>query len=256
MADKPTLLKTFLHTHPDVWDQVFHLDPRRAGFVARLLASTGPTLLDVGCATGELCGALAARGFQPTGVDLTPGFIQAARRKYPQVPFLVGDMRRLRLRASFHVLTCLGTTFLYNVRNEDLTATLASFHRALRPGGVLLIDVVNAMAFIQARPFRRTFEHRFRLGNVQATATLEHTVLEEAQGFTEQVTWRVEGRRPRRDPRSTFRMLFPQEARHFLEGAGFQDVKILGDFRLRARRLEGPRMLLLARKGVTQRTRG
>jgi SAM-dependent methyltransferase len=243
------LLRTFLHTHPEVWDQVFRLDPRRVRFITRLLAATGPEVLDVGCATGELCGALAARGLRPTGVDLTPAFIQAARRKYPHLAFQVGDMRRLRFRASFHALTCLGTTFLYNVRNEDLTATLAGFHRALRPGGLLLIDVVNAIALVQARPFRRATVHRFRLGGVRATATIAHTVIEEAQCFTEQVTWRLEGRPPRRDARSSFRMLFPQEARHFLEGAGFRDVQLLGDFRRSARRLDGPRMLLLARKG-------
>jgi SAM-dependent methyltransferase len=242
------LLRTFLHTHPEIWDQVFHLDPRRARFISKLLASTGPTVIDVGCATGDLCGDLAARGFQPTGVDLTPAFIEAARRKYPHVPFQIGDMRRLRFRSSFHVLTCLGTTFLYNVRNEDITATLASFHRALRPGGLLLIDIVNAVAFVQARPFRSTTVHRFRLGGVGATATIAHTVIEEEQCFTEQVTWQLEGRPPRRDARSSFRMFFPQEARHFLEGAGFRDVQLFGDFRQSARRLDGPRMLLLARK--------
>ena len=169
------------------------------------------------------------------------------------VPFQVGDMRRLSFRSSFHALTCIGTTFLYNVRNEDITATLAAFHRALRPGGLLLIDVVNASTFIQARPFRSTTVHRFRLGGVRATATIAHTVIEEAQCFTEQVTWRFEGQPPRKDARSSFRMLFPQEARHFLEGAGFREVRILGDFRESARRLDGPRMLLLARKGPATR---
>jgi SAM-dependent methyltransferase len=242
------LLKTFLHTHPEVWDQVFHLEPRRVRFITRLLAATGPEVLDVGCATGALCGALAARGLRPTGVDLNPVFIQAARRKFPDLSFQVGDMRRLKFRSSFHALTCLGTTFLYNVRNQDLTATLAGFHRALRPGGLLVIDVVNAISFVQARPFRSTTVHRFRLGGVRATATIEQTVIEEAQSFTEQVTWQLGGQPPRRDPRSSFRMLFPEEARHFLEGAGFRDVQILGDFRRSARRLDGPRMLLLARK--------
>jgi SAM-dependent methyltransferase len=181
-------------------------------------------------------------------VDLTPAFIKAAQRKFPEVAFQVGDMRKLAFRASFHALTCIGTTFLYNVRNEDLLATLDSFRRALRPGGLLFIDVLNAVAFIRARPFLETTRHEFQLGGVQATATIEHTVLEETQCFTEQVTWELEGHPPRKDSRSTFRMLFPQEARHFLEGAGFRDVRILGDFRQGATKLNGPRMLLLARK--------
>lgn len=243
------LLKTFLHTHPEVWDRVFRLEPRRTRFIERLLRPEGPRVLDVGCATGALCGQLDARGFRTTGVDLTPAFISAARRKFPHGRFEVGDMRDLRFRACFDAVTCTGTTFLYNVRNEELRATLGSFRRALRPGGLLFIDVVNAAAFIQAHPFRTTTEHHFQWGDTRARATLVHTVLEEAQCFTEQVTWRLEGQRPRRDPRSTFRMLFPQEARLLLEVEGFRDVQLLGDFRRGARRLNGPRMLVLARKG-------
>lgn len=243
------MLETFLHTHPDIWDRVFRLEPRRARFIEKLLAPEGPEVLDVGCATGELCGYLARKGFRPTGVDLTPPFIEAARRKFPDVRFEVGDMRALRFRASFRALTCVGTTFLYNTRNEELLATLDSFRRALRPGGLLFLDVVNSAAFVRARPFRDTTVHSFQWGDVRATATIVQTVLEQAQCFTEQVTWELEGRPPRKDPRSTFRMLFPQEARHFLESAGFRDVRLLGDFRANARRLEGPRMLVIARKG-------
>jgi hypothetical protein len=73
-------------------------------------------------------------------------------------------------------------------------------------------------------------------------------VHERTQTFTEQVNWSVKGQPVRRDPETHLRLLFPQEAVHFLEGAGFQDVRLLGGFRESARALDGPRLVLLAKR--------
>lgn len=240
---------TFLHTQPEVWDAVFPLEPARARFLARQAKHAGPDVLDVGCATGMLSAYLARRGLRPTGVDINPIFIEAARRKYPELPFAVADMRRLPFRRRFDSLLCMGTTFLYNLHNAEIERTLGAFHAALRPGGLLVIDVVNAVAFVNALPFRRERTHDFERDGFRARATLRHTVHEHTQTFTEQVTWEVAGQPPRKDPETHFRMLFPLEAVHYLEGAGFEDVRLLGGFREGARALDGPRLVMLARRG-------
>jgi SAM-dependent methyltransferase len=224
---------------------MFPIDGRRARFIAAAVGGPGRDVLDVGCATGELCGALAAAGLRPTGVDVNPWFVRAAAEAFPRLPFHAADMRALPFRGRFDGVACVGSTLLYATSNGALAATLRRFHRALRPRGRLVLDVLNAAALVARRPFLRRTVHRFpQLG---LSATIQHAVDEAAQVLTEQVTWQV-GRRRHRDPVSTLRLLFPQELVQFLDGAGFRDVKLLGDFRRDASRLRGRRMIAIARR--------
>jgi SAM-dependent methyltransferase len=235
--------QTYLADRPEVWRQMFPIDRRRAGFVADVLGSGGPRVLDVGCATGDLCATLADAGLRPTGVDINPSFIRAATATFPHLRFQSADMRALPFRRRFDGLACVGSTLLYATSNLDLARTLRSFRVALRPGGILLLDVLNASALVARRPFLRRTVHRFqRLG---LTAMIRHSIDETEQALIEQVTW-SDSRRRRRDPESRLRLLFPQELTHFLTGAGFRNIEILGDFRKQARQLHGRRMIVLA----------
>jgi SAM-dependent methyltransferase len=235
--------QNYLAERPGVGRQLFPIDRRRAGFVAEILGPAGPRVLDVGCATGELCAALAGAGLRPTGVDINPSFVRAATAAFPHLRFQAADMRALPFRGRFDGLACVGSTLLYATSNLDLARTLRSFRAALRPGGVLLLDVLNASALVARRPFLRRTVHRFsRLG---LTARISHSIDEPGQALIEQVTW-SDGRRRHRDPESRLRLLFPQELTHFLTGAGFRSVELLGDFRKDARQLRGRRMLVQA----------
>lgn len=237
--------QTFLASRPELWRRIFPLDPRRARFIAVAVGGVGRSVLDVGCATGDLCGALASAGLRPVGVDVNPWFIATATAGFPDLPFRVADMRSLPFRARFDGLVCMGSTLLYAASNPDLERTLRSFRIALRPGGRLLVDVLNASALIARRRFLPRTVHRFpKLG---LTATIRHSVHEAEQVLIEEVTWAA-GRRRHRDPPSRLRLVFPMELVHFLEAAGFDHVRILGDFRKGAVHLEGRRMIAIARR--------
>jgi len=56
------------------------------------------SVLEIGCATGELISAFpVAPGGLRLGVDISPGNIEAARARFPDVSFSVGDFRDLSL---------------------------------------------------------------------------------------------------------------------------------------------------------------
>ena len=64
---------------------------RAAEYALDRLVATGssPSLLDIGTGTGTLAGALAARGAKVTGVDISRGMLEQARKKYGrQVHFI------------------------------------------------------------------------------------------------------------------------------------------------------------------------
>lgn len=56
--------------------------------VLRLLGTIGARrVLDLGCGNGDLCGQLAAAGYDAVGVELDTEGVQIARQAHPSVPF-------------------------------------------------------------------------------------------------------------------------------------------------------------------------
>lgn len=53
------------------------------------------TVCDLGCGPGHVGEYLRLRGVEIFGVDLSPRMIDVARRRYPPIPFQIGDMRTL-----------------------------------------------------------------------------------------------------------------------------------------------------------------
>ena len=92
------------------------------------------TVLDVATGTGLVLRALRDRGFtgSVTGVDLSPGMIEEARRHLPDAALLVADAAGLPLAdASFDLVTCVTGVQLF----PHPDAAIAEWARVLRPGG-------------------------------------------------------------------------------------------------------------------------
>ncbi len=240
---------SLLADDPRLWDLVFREPPARARFIERLAREAGGRLLDVGCATGSFCRLMRQRGIDATGVDINSRFIAAAQAKDPQGRFHVGDMRTLRLDDTFDVVACVGTTFCYNLANHEIAATLARLREHLRPGGLILVDVLNAIAFAGPRPFRPLTRHAFARDGVDATATIRHRLDLAAQTMSEQVTWKLAGRPAQRDAEESLRLLFPQELAFHLDVAGFDEVRLRSNFGTDpGAHLRGRRLIAIARR--------
>jgi SAM-dependent methyltransferase len=237
---------TLLGEDPKLWDTVFPEASLRAGYVYRLARQVGPRVLDVGCATGSLCGLLSRRGLETVGIDVNRKFVGEARAKDPGGTYFVGDMRSFRLRRKFDLVICLGTTFSYNLTNKAVRESLRNFRRHLSPGGRLVIDVLNAITFTGARPFRRRTQHVFRHQETKMTATIRHELDLKRQTLSEQVTWSGAQRGTRRDPAEALRLFFPQELAAYVEGAGFGDLKLMDDFGKSTTAFTGRRLIIVA----------
>ncbi|MFI7213303.1 class I SAM-dependent DNA methyltransferase [Micromonospora maritima] len=109
------------------------------GLFAELVRAQGSgPVADVGCGPGRITAHLHGLGLDAFGVDLSPAMIEVARRDHPGLRFEVGSMTRLDL-ADASLTGLLAWFSLIHVPDEDVPGVLAGFHRALRPGGVVLL---------------------------------------------------------------------------------------------------------------------
>ncbi|WP_128977437.1 class I SAM-dependent methyltransferase [Streptomyces roseicoloratus] len=94
-------------------------------------------VLDVGCGPGTVTAYLDERGLDVSGVDLSPRMIENARRLHPRCRFDVASATELEL-AEGSLAGVLGWWSLFNLPRDVLPQVLASFARALQPGGYFL----------------------------------------------------------------------------------------------------------------------
>ena len=103
----------------------------------------GSELLDAGSGTGRYAAELARRGYIARGIDMSPELIEVAQRSTEggaaSLSFAVGDILALA-NAGYDAILCRGVLNDV-VDDEDRDAAFAAFARALRPGGVLILDV-------------------------------------------------------------------------------------------------------------------
>jgi hypothetical protein len=104
-------------------------------------ADGGP-VVEVGCGPGHVTAYLAEAGADATGIDLSPGMIEEARRRFPDGTYEVGDLRRLmRPTTSSGWAAVLGWYSLIHLAASELPEAIASLARPLAPGGWLVLGM-------------------------------------------------------------------------------------------------------------------
>lgn len=104
-------------------------------------------VLDLGCGTGSMTVELARRGYDMTGVDISPEMLDVARGRAEELGFgndilwLCQDMREFELYGTVDLavscLDCLNHLTTVN----DLKKCLALVHNYLIPDGIFIFDV-------------------------------------------------------------------------------------------------------------------
>jgi len=104
-------------------------------------------VLDAACGTGTYTIALAENGYQAAGVDLDGEMIKKARRKAEaknlDVPFYIQDLRALAVGSGYLGVFCIGNSLVHLRDEQEVRRALAEFHEILRPGGSLIVQIIN-----------------------------------------------------------------------------------------------------------------
>lgn len=175
----PTLPKTLpqvkrRHKRP-WWEDVFGEDFLRAAsrptdaqirrevdFIEESLGiATGGIVLDLCCGSGHHAVELASRGYGVVGYDLSLYQLslaaEVAQERRQKLNFLQGDMREMAFEEMFDGIFCWNTSFGYFEEDKNLLVAERAFH-ALRPGGMLLLDVVNRDFVASQSPGQHWYE--------------------------------------------------------------------------------------------------
>jgi ubiquinone/menaquinone biosynthesis C-methylase UbiE len=113
------------------------------------LYQAGDSVVDLCCGTGPVAFMLEAQGARVTGIDCAPGMIEQARqeaaRRGSRVEFIQADVLALDLgEAMYDLGICLGNAVL-DFPHEKFAGFRDNVHRALKPGGRLVIDYMDGV---------------------------------------------------------------------------------------------------------------
>jgi len=235
--------RSLLYTEPRLYDAVF---PDAEGTTERMcreafrryLPDPPASALDVGCGTGRHLAALATTVAECWGIDLLNSNVAYARAVRPQLRVSVGDMRTARLGRTFDLVTSLGNALSYALTDADLARTAGTYAVHARPGGLLIVDALNARAYLDGDGFRERIEARVDIPEFTATAVSIHGLDRVARRLTRTRVWRIPGRADVED-HAEYRLLEPDELRRLLERAGFEVVGLYDNREFRDSGLTG-----------------
>lgn len=137
------------------------------------VAQSNCRLLDVGCGTGVFLEAALAAGIDAHGLDAAPEMIEVAAGRVGRDRVRVQRMQEIDEVGAYDVVCSLSWTIHYAESLAELEDVIARCRRALRPGGLLILQVANDQAMTGAvnvdveagpdgEPRDTYFIHRFR----------------------------------------------------------------------------------------------
>ncbi|MFH1805858.1 MAG: class I SAM-dependent methyltransferase [Pseudomonadota bacterium] len=112
-------------------------------FYGEQARQSGGPVLELGCGTGRIAGAIADTGIAVEGLDLSEPMLARARRKYPDLVWHQGDMSDFDLGRKFALVIIPFRGFQELTSVAQQRACLARAFDHLRPGGRLVMDLID-----------------------------------------------------------------------------------------------------------------
>ncbi|MBN2401578.1 MAG: class I SAM-dependent methyltransferase [Spirochaetes bacterium] len=124
-----------------------------------------PSLLDIGCGTGEHIEKLSGFHIDCTGIDSSSSMLKIAKIRFPNAGvFINNDMRSFDFREKFDMVISLFGSFDYMINDSDVNAVLGNTWKALKPGGIGLFEIWNAAPIreIKKKPLTLVSEIQYK----------------------------------------------------------------------------------------------
>jgi SAM-dependent methyltransferase len=209
-----------------------------------------PRVLDVGCGPGRLLRPLERLHWDVTGMEPNPNFLASARA-------IAQESRRLRARPggfediedanAFDLVLGVNSSFAHLIRPEERADALRRVYRALRPRGVVLLDLPNFLWILRHYQPPRSFSST--LHGRAVTLRRRHDLDYHDATLTTTDRYVFEDGSPSVELVHVYGMSTPVELTDSLSKAGFTRIHTYDSYDSQApERLSGARMLLAAQR--------
>jgi SAM-dependent methyltransferase len=228
-----------------------------------LARQQGPCVLEVACGSGRVLVPLARAGLRVVGVDISPHMLALARAKLEaadladSVQLIQADMRTFRLdQRDFDLAIVPVKSFAYLTEAEDQLNSLASIHAHLRPGGLLVLDLLHPLPEWTSAPrgsvrddlLQHVAAQGFTLSRIESVVS---TDLARQIRVIRSIYETVDDSGKVLDKRYVewpYRWTHRFEAEHLLHRAGFQVEAVHGGYQREPFTSESAAMVFVARK--------
>lgn len=223
---------------------------KEVAFAERKLAlDAGARVLDLCCGPGRHSVLLAKRGYKVTGLDLSPSYLDLARRaaidSKVELDTVPADMREIPFNDYFTAVINMYSSFGYLESEAEDLKVLESISRSLKRGGRLLLDMLNR-EWAVANYIQNDWH-----AEADGTLYVEHRVLDLASSRM-RVRFIIVGPNGTRHDSigHDIRLYTLTEMTRLLERVGFNGIEAFGGFDGEEYGIETRRMILCARKSA------
>ncbi len=123
------------------------------GIINLLALPPGSSILDLCCGHGRHAIALAKRGYQVTGQDLSEVLLHHARVEAEaqdvKIRWMQSDMRNIPFENEFDAVINIFTAFGYLENEEEDQKVLQQVYKALESGGLFLLETMQRESLIR-----------------------------------------------------------------------------------------------------------
>lgn len=210
------------------------------------------SVLDIGCGPGRLLLPLADLGWRVVGMEPHADYAAAATRLasgHDEVDVRAGGFGDISADREFDLITAVNDPFAYLLTPAERIDALARCFAALRPGGVLFIDIPNFMWIL--KNYREPHPLTAEIDGLAVTRRASHEFDFHDAIWTHIDDFEISSEGATSNVSSSHRfamMSFPEVA-GAMSGAGFSDIATYRSYSARGpEHLDGPRIMVSAQR--------